>query len=928
MPNPLKVTLTNWTNWVIQNWVVVAIIVILLIIISWLTRKLAETISEPAIPKRMEIAVIPQSTHSSKSTATSQEPSEIEVLQRYLNSVIRDTEWLKVVGIPYGLYSQRVLLDEVFIDLRFLPGRLPSDHPITREYSRYESALRQGLLTEEMERIFPEIEKVWKAMIMKGEPLYLNDLWHNLIRDDPAAVIQGYPGMGKSTLTTRLALHMARLGLAIPDPLMPRSLCQPAEAPVPILISLKDYSIEFVRVTANDKDNILPIIKYLQWYTEQFSPNLFPFLKGRLEEGQCLVLLDGYDEVSDLELRRNIKDEIEKFVGNYRDNSKTDYNRFLITSRVAGYDVVALNDYQHYVIADLTTEQIDDYLPRWCLASCRINTRDISQNTAPSSNEKREADQISHAILNAIHNPRNNRILDLAENPFLLTLLAIVYRASGNLPDKRVKLYEVITKTLLETRNKSKDIPDIPESQAIERLGPIAYALQEKGDELAGKRNIEASLYNIIAKDGGSSQEIWEEVRNFLERMRLRSGLFVIRAGDSYGFFHRTFQEYFAARYILNQIAQKNTWINTLVRNARRSDELWREPFLLAVGFQSGIDHIIPSNIVSKLLTPPKNASNKAIIHDQLLAADCMLEAQRPLARTFETLLAEKLLQSYEQAQRNSNFYICGEIEGKIRRWLLSLSNEAHRPPIAIVLYEAIRSNQQPELQIATLTLFIMIARSISTATYDIFNLLIPSLLVLCDLAIVGNYIPDNTLQATINYDVADLAQAALSVMGKHGPAGIILSEIRKHFIEYPEHLHQIALYSLQSGTLITPVITPASKNKSTLFKKAIKDSIQLSSSYDSQHITQQQITTCIEIHEQLLTNAEEAAYPISYKLLEMLKIADINPEAWQELWQEYLLKQLKSSTYLSYREAIGLRRSHPTLDIALFQSKRATTIS
>ena len=85
-------------------------------------------------------------------------------------------------------------------------------------------------------------EKHWLEILKKGERIGIAELWGGLNRENPAAVIQGYPGMGKSTLLARLTLHMARCGLRVPDPTMGKPLS--LVACVPIFLLLKDYAIE------------------------------------------------------------------------------------------------------------------------------------------------------------------------------------------------------------------------------------------------------------------------------------------------------------------------------------------------------------------------------------------------------------------------------------------------------------------------------------------------------------------------------------------------------------------------------------------------------------------------------------------------------------------------------------------------------------
>ncbi len=194
---------------------------------------------------------------------------------------------------------------------------------------------------------------------------------------------------------------------------------------------------------------------------------------------------------------------------------------------------------------------------------------------------------------------------ELAENPLLLTLMVVMQQNSIVLPQQRVELYDVVTRTLLENRNIAKNLTPIPENQAMQYLGPLAFAMQEEGNSLTRERDVLASLRKTIAArpDAGKPEEIEREAKEFLKRIRERGGLFVERTGDYFGFMHRTFQEYFAARYMLNQIKDnQQQGIDSLVSRACHSDDLWREPFLLAVAYQSGENEKVADAIITALL--------------------------------------------------------------------------------------------------------------------------------------------------------------------------------------------------------------------------------------------------------------------------------------------------------------------------------------
>ena len=499
----------------------------------------------------------------------------------------------------------------------------------------------------------------------------------------------------------------------------------------------------------------------------------------------------------------------------------------------------------------------------------------------------------------------NQGVRELAENPLLLTLLAVMQQNSIELPRRRVELYDVVTRTLLENRNIARGLPAIPEAQAIQRLGPLALQMQETRNSFARTSDVLASLKQTIKE--GTDEEKEREAQEFLRRVRERGGLFVLRTGDYFGFFHRTFQEYFAARQVLNAIKRDPVnEITTLVNKARQSDDLWREPFLLAVAYQSGEDETVARRIMEALLTTPQGADAASQAHDLLLAAECLLEA-KPLTigSALEQRIARSLLQTYEQAQQERQFETCEEIENLIQRWLLGLSKEAYRPAVVIVLNEAISDMQNTSRQRSTLTLLTMIAQQLTTCPPIVFDTLIPPLLALAGLPAVGAYEPAATLTASSNLDVVDLALAALSFMDRRGPAGLFLAEVRQHFETHPQHLRLLARYSLESGTLLTLAVVPLAEDNYQRYESAIGRWIQLRDKHRTGAVTEREIAECLSIHQELLACAEAVSYPAATHFLNMLHVTAEHPDQpWQQLWRQYLAGRMAAAKYIDYQEA------------------------
>ena len=356
--------------------------------------------------------------------------------------------------------------------------------------------------------------------------------------------------MGKSTLMARLALYMARMNLAQGDLTMD-------DAPYTTAHS-RSFELGQVCQRSGKSRPLLALMDYLKTVIKELNiQGEDTFIEKCLRRGLCLVMLDGLDEASidDSKIREKIQEEIKDFIRNLPGN------HFLITSRVAGYDQAAFPDYTHFLIANLTLEQIEGFLPRWCRAQVNkmsgLSEADQlllaeSINAKSALMKQTGGNSTRLALIRESINAKSTlmeqglgeaiksypAVRHLAENPLLLTLLAVMHQNSIQLPERRVELYDVVTRTLLEHRNKTRELNWIPEEQAIAYLGSLAFKMQETGNSFATEDEVVAELADAINQlQGGTAEEVESEVKRFLFRLRERGGIFVLRASDYFGFF-------------------------------------------------------------------------------------------------------------------------------------------------------------------------------------------------------------------------------------------------------------------------------------------------------------------------------------------------------------------------------------------------------
>jgi len=174
-------------------------------------------------------------------------------------------------------------------------------------------------------------------------------------------------------------------------------------------------------------------------------------------------------------------------------------------------------------IDDLDDQGIDGFLLQWCRWLKRGDE---------------SAAQTYYAELRpAVAVPA---IRHLARNPLMLTSLAVLHFRRHRLPEQRVKLYEQILDWLAEqTVDKHREYR---KDALLERFGILALGMQEwkGGQKLA--IGVDDAAGMLTAGTGSLAP-----MRRFLEQAQIDSGIVTLRGGEI-TFWHRSFQEYLAAR--------------------------------------------------------------------------------------------------------------------------------------------------------------------------------------------------------------------------------------------------------------------------------------------------------------------------------------------------------------------------------------------
>ncbi|MAT95609.1 MAG: hypothetical protein CL608_00455 [Anaerolineaceae bacterium] len=415
-------------------------------------------------------------------------------------------------------------------------------------------------------------------------------------------VLLGDPGGGKSTFVNFVAMCLAFEGLGetergiqlltapLPDNEgKDEEERQPWDHGVllPLRVILRDFAAR--GLPSPDKQaNVNDLWDFVE--AELAAANLelcVPYLQEQFMVGQAILLLDGLDEVPEADKRRaQIKQVVDAFAYKYRNS------RIVVTSRTYAYQKQdwELDGFKDGLLLPFSAGQIHRFVDSWYAYTAW--RREMEPGLAQS-----RADALKHAVFN------QPRLYELAERPLLLTLMASLHAwRMGELPEDRQKLYEETVDLLLnrwERRQrvwdgqKERDMqPSLVEwlktdrSKVRELLNHLAYeAHREQTDQTRTADVPKQKLMDGLLALNQNPDARFIQLENYL---RDRAGLLAERAEGVYTFPHRTFQEYLAACYF---VQQDPAYPESLAKLARHEPNKWREVLLLA-GTQAGRNQV------------------------------------------------------------------------------------------------------------------------------------------------------------------------------------------------------------------------------------------------------------------------------------------------------------------------------------------------
>jgi hypothetical protein len=335
-------------------------------------------------------------------------------------------------------------------------------------------------------------------------------------------VIVGDPGSGKSTFLRRVAFELCRtLRGTLPNdapPFLPVN-----DRRFPILIRVADLA-KLLAADKSPKPDDSPdwIPYFLGKQSDEYKWGVDEaFFRRKLDDGGCLVMVDGLDEAPERQMRERIARLFERATAAFK---KCD---FLVSTRPqtnSGDSVLA--GFHPVRIGDLELPEIRSFFEHFARA--------LALNDAESKDFK---DCLETALAS------RPEIYEMAGNPIMLTALAVLQHNDQRLPEYRVELYESILGWLAAAHQHKEG--RLPAEKCLEYMRKVALRMQ---DEPAGRvvQVNKRSAAELFTREFGGSVDANEVL---LERETQDSGI-IAAVGSDLRFWHLSFQEYLAAREI------------------------------------------------------------------------------------------------------------------------------------------------------------------------------------------------------------------------------------------------------------------------------------------------------------------------------------------------------------------------------------------
>lgn len=327
-------------------------------------------------------------------------------------------------------------------------------------------------------------------------------------------LIQDDAGMGKSTILRKLFLSCIRENKGIP-----------------ILIELRKL----------DRDNTV-FNEISNQLSSLSKPIEKEFLINLVERGDFIFFFDGLDEIS-FESRSYVLADILGFI------EKAGNNLFVISSRPENI-VGSFTEFLKFSINELEIEEAFQLFKNYDLYSHK---------------------KIAEDLTNILNTRQLESVNEFLKNPFLTSLVYKTFSYKGDIPKQKEQFYRKVYDALYEEHDLSKEGYYLRDKYSGLGIDDFERVLRCIGYKTMRQEKVELSKNQLLEIINGAKKYcigLNFTASDFLKDLTNTVPLFKLEGLNNYKWIHKSYRDYFAARFILYNTSERtNETINNLFKN-------------------------------------------------------------------------------------------------------------------------------------------------------------------------------------------------------------------------------------------------------------------------------------------------------------------------------------------------------------------------
>lgn len=242
---------------------------------------------------------------------------------------------------------------------------------------------------------------------------------------------------------------------------------------------------------------------------------------GVLENLKVLLILDGFDELSQYEQRDEVIKEIRNLAIHLTNAT------LVVTSRTGEFNYKVDNASQ-FELCHLNEKQVASFALKWL----------------------EDSKKSSDFLVKIYESP----FADTAIRPLTLAHLCAIYERVGKIPDKPKTIYKKIINLLLEEWDQQRSVKRYSRyahfevDRKFEFLCHVAYVLTTSLEKTVFSKKNLIHVYNLVYEDYGLERNEADAVVNEMES---HTGLLLQSGYEQFEFAHKSLQEYLTAEHLV-----------------------------------------------------------------------------------------------------------------------------------------------------------------------------------------------------------------------------------------------------------------------------------------------------------------------------------------------------------------------------------------